>query len=150
MTDPTPRAGTGEQREDGCCPECGGDMVHATGCSVLVKYLLEEMQDTPGTKAHIEARISELEAENAALQSTLADAKAAHVESQVKVSDAGLENVRSFVQGAQWWEFKQAGATMWGSDRFAAEVRATEMQRSGELGLGDEDRIAAREAAEKL
>ena len=31
---------------------------------------------------------------------------------------------RAFVMGAKWWEFRQTGATMWQSDRNAAEEEA--------------------------
>ena len=59
------------------------------------------------------------------------------------------ELIAAFVQGAKWWEFCQAGATLWPSDRAAAEKAAAELFKRGELGLSQvafaERRIKQRE-----
>jgi hypothetical protein len=41
----------------------------------------------------------------------------------------------AFVQGAAWWEFRQTGGTMWGSDREVAEREAIRRERNGTLGV---------------
>jgi len=41
----------------------------------------------------------------------------------------------AFVQGAQWWEFRQTRGTMWASDRNLAEAEAMLRQRNGTLGV---------------
>lgn len=42
--------------------------------------------------------------------------------------------VVAFVQGAQWWEYKKTGATMWPSDRNLAEDEADKREKNGTLG----------------
>ena len=43
--------------------------------------------------------------------------------------------VIAFVQGAQWWEYKQSGATMWQSDQNDASDEAERRLASGTLGV---------------
>jgi len=45
------------------------------------------------------------------------------------------EKVVAFVQGAQWWEYAKAKATMWASDRNRAEAEAVSKQQAGTLGV---------------
>lgn len=40
---------------------------------------------------------------------------------------------RAFVEGASWWEWHQAGATMWTSDRILAENEAERRYPEGKL-----------------
>jgi len=40
----------------------------------------------------------------------------------------------AFVQGAQWWEYHNTGATMWASDRDQAEGEAETRAANGTLG----------------
>jgi len=41
----------------------------------------------------------------------------------------------AFVQGASWWEYHQAKATMWQSDRRLAEEEAARREQNGTLGV---------------
>lgn len=47
----------------------------------------------------------------------------------------------AFVQGAQWWDFVQTGATMWTSDRNKAEGEAETRASNGTLGKSPNNRI---------
>ncbi len=49
--------------------------------------------------------------------------------------------VVAFVQGAQWWEYKEKGATMWPSDRNLAEDEADKRAKNGTLGISLMDRM---------
>ena len=42
--------------------------------------------------------------------------------------------VRAFVQGAQFWEWQQTGATMWNEDRLTCEAEALRLSAQGTLG----------------
>jgi hypothetical protein len=42
--------------------------------------------------------------------------------------------IRAFVQGAAWWEYVSAGATMWPSDRDRSKKEAESRSLDGSLG----------------
>lgn len=48
---------------------------------------------------------------------------------------------RAFVEGAAWWEFRTAGATMWNDDRRCAEDEA--VRRYGEPGAPELGKVGA-------
>ncbi len=49
----------------------------------------------------------------------------------------------AFVQGAQWWEWRKTGATMWASDRNEAEYVAEIKASTGTLGKSPNDQAHA-------
>ena len=53
----------------------------------------------------------------------------------------------AFVQGAAWWEYKSRGATMWSSDRVAAEQEAANRVDNGTLGKLPNDPSSATKAS---
>lgn len=45
-----------------------------------------------------------------------------------------LTSHQAFVQGAKWWEYQQAGATMWQSDQKEAHEQAKWLAEQDKLG----------------
>lgn len=101
----------------------------------------EPQPERPGEPSDFRGAIRRMREAEAALAAAREEANelsrdlaGAQVERDQVMGELAAALIISFIQGAQWWEWKDKGATMWPSDRDLAEAAARERLANNKLG----------------